>query len=45
MKDEAGGNNLVPYIPGFSRFLNIESEEVLKFIHKHDWEGLVHFLL
>lgn len=45
MRDEAGDNNLVRYVPGFSRFLNIESEQVMKYIHRQDWEGLVRFLL
>ncbi|HSW87438.1 MAG TPA: hypothetical protein VLG49_08085 [Rhabdochlamydiaceae bacterium] len=45
MRDEAIDNNLGRFVPGFSRFLNIESEQVMKYIYRQDWEGLVRFLL
>lgn len=37
-------NNLVQYVPGFSQLVGEQMEEVLHFIKKKDWEGLVLFL-
>jgi hypothetical protein len=45
MKDESISDNLIRYVPGFSQSLNVNSEHVMSYIHKQDWEGLVRFLL
>ena len=45
MKEESNSNNLVQYIPGFAQYLDVDVEEVMHYIHKKDWEGLVKFLL
>lgn len=45
MSDEAHHGNLTPYVPGFCQFLNISEAHVMEYVHRHDWEGLVRFLL
>jgi len=45
MKEEANKDNLMRYVPGFCHFLNINQADVIHYIKKRDFEGLVKFLL
>ena len=45
MRDESSHDNLEKYVPGFSEYLAINPDSVMHYISKHDWEGLVRFLL
>ncbi len=45
MKEEARHNNLMRYVPGFARSLNVNEDSVRHYISKQDYEGLVRFLM
>jgi hypothetical protein len=45
MKEEANKNNLLPYVPGLSKSLNVSSDSISNFIYRRDYEGLVKFLM
>lgn len=45
MREEAHSDNLARYVPGFAQYLQINADQVMDYIAKHDWEGLVYFLL
>jgi len=45
MKTEYANNNLMQYVPGFAKLLNVNSEQVVAFIEKKDFEGLFRFLM
>jgi len=45
MKTEYANNNLMQYVPGFAKVLNVNPEQVAAFIEKKDFEGLFRFLM
>ena len=45
MKEESSRNNIMMYVPGFSGMLDVDPNQVTAFIERHDWAGLVRFLI
>jgi hypothetical protein len=45
LKEEAGNDNLAKHVPSFSKKLNVDPNQVMKYIQNRDWEGLARFLL
>lgn len=45
MKKEAQHNNLMQYVPGFSRSLNINADTVRNYIKNEQYEGLLRYLI
>lgn len=45
MTREAHNNNLIQYLPGFAESLRVSQESIIKYFKKHDWEGLIFYLL
>jgi hypothetical protein len=43
-KEQKEGN-INAYVPGFAKAVDVNQEEVQKYIDKHDFEGLVDFLM
>lgn len=38
-------DNVLPHIYGFCDYVNADSEHVVSFVKRHDWEGLVKYLI
>jgi hypothetical protein len=45
MKEESERNNLAAYVPGFAKAVETNPDDVMRYIRKHDWDGLVRSLL
>ena len=45
MEKEARRNNLLRYVDGFSQAVRADPEKVKAYILRHDWEGLVKYLI
>lgn len=45
MKEEHSKNNLLPYVSGFAKAVNVLEEKVLYYVQKKDWEGLIDYLM
>lgn len=45
IQEEVVRDNVVRHIPGFCEYLHRDEQEVMNYVQKRDWEGLVRFLL
>ncbi|MGE5196064.1 MAG: hypothetical protein ACM3JI_01890 [Anaerolineae bacterium] len=45
LKEESENNTLLPYLPGFCNYLNLNIADVASIVHNHHWESLVRYLL
>lgn len=45
MDQEMRKDNVLPHIYGFCDYVNADPEHVISFVKRHDWEGLVKFLI
>lgn len=45
MKEEHSKNNLLPYITGFAKEVNVLEEKVLYYIQEKNWKGLIDYLM
>lgn len=45
LKEEYKRNNIKNCVPGFCRAVGADSDKVMPYINKQDWEGLVKYLL
>ncbi len=43
--EEYNRDNLLRYVPGFSSYVNVDPEQVKRYISNRDWDGLVRFLM
>jgi len=44
MTKEMHHNNLMHYVPGFAQSVGVDENEISRFFHHHDWEGLLYYL-
>lgn len=45
MDEEFQRDNVLRYVPGFAASLNIDPEQVKRYVQSQDWDGLVRFLM
>ena len=45
MTKEAQNQNLMQYLPGFSQAIGVTQSSIEPYFHRHDWEGLLRFLM
>ncbi len=45
MTKEAHNHNLMQYLPGFAQSIGVTQSLVEPYFHRHDWEGLLRFLM
>ncbi|HEY5235468.1 MAG TPA: hypothetical protein VIJ14_04760, partial [Rhabdochlamydiaceae bacterium] len=45
MREESRNNNLLKYVPGFAKSLDVDPNHVSSYLRNHDWEGFIRYML